>query len=168
MLQLDIDDKIDLDAKSDNPAAYLNKINSISHKIKQFLINNILSLFIAISLFGITYDSYSNIKQENVRIIFSIMSGAIGVIILAITVMRHKNNNHITVDGLTNDNYGKNFFENYTTDNITGLSDDDKKVAIINIYKQVINNKFGDFKQLANNIFDFNKNEYAKQTKYNK
>ena len=82
--------------------------------------------------------------------------------------MRNKNNNHITVDGLTNDNYGKNFFENYTTDNITGLSDDDKKVAIINIYKQVINNKFGDFKQLANNIFDFNKNEYAKQTKYNK
>ena len=158
----------DIEAYLNKAPVYLDKINSISHKIKQFLINNILSLFIAISLFGITYDSYSNIKQENVRIIFSIMSGAIGVIILAITVMRHKNNNHITVDGLTNDNYGKNFFENYTTDNITGLSDDDKKVAIINIYKQVINNKFGDFKQLANNIFDFNKNEYAKQTKYNK
>ena len=170
MLQLDIDDKIDLDAKNDtpDPAAYLNKINSISHKIKQFLINNILSLFIAISLFGITYDSYSNIKQENVRIIFSIMSGAIGVIILAITVMRHKNNNHITVDGLTNDNYGKNFFENYTTDNITGLSDADKNIVISNMYKEVIENKFGDFKPLANNIFDFNRNDDAKQTIYNK
>lgn len=170
MLQLDIDDKIDLDAKSDNPdpAAYLNKINSISHKIKQFLINNILSLFIAISLFGITYDSYSNIKQENVRIIFSIMSGAIGVIILAITVMSHKNNNHITVDGLTNDNYGKNFFENYTTDNITFDSNTDKTVVISKIYEEVIKNKFGDFEPLTNMKFDFNNNEYAKQTKYNK
>lgn len=170
MLQLDIDDKINLDAKNDNPdpAAYLNKINSISHKIKQFLINNILSLFIAISLFGITYDSYSNIKQENVRIIFSIMSGAIGVIILAITVMKHKNNNHITVDGLTNDNYGKNFFENYTTDNITVDSNKTVKDVISKIYEEVIKNKFGDFKQLANNIFDFNKNKDAKQTIYNK
>ena len=170
MLQLDIDDKINLTTKNDNPdpAAYLNKINSISHKIKQFLINNILSLFIAISLFGITYDSYSNIKQENVRIIFSIMSGAIGVIILAITVMKHKNNNHITVVGLTNDNYGKNFFENYTTDNITGLSDADKNIVISNMYKEVIENKFGDFKPLANNIFDFNRNDDAKQTIYNK
>lgn len=170
MLQLDIDDKINLDAKNDNPdpEAYLNKINSISHKIKQFLINNILSLFIAISLFGITYDSYSNIKQENVRIIFSIMSGAIGVIILAITVMKHKNNNHITVVGLTNDNYGKNFFENYTTDNITVDSNKTVKDVISKIYEEVIENKFGDFKQLANNIFDFNKNEDAKQTIYNK
>lgn len=158
MTQLDPDDEIVSDVKIDsdwfndqskdeykvnNAINYLNKINTVKYKwFNNIILRNSISIFMVLSLFYATDDIYKNIKNSNVRVILSILTGMTAFFYGSFKIMTSDtdvlidysdvlkmlniNKNDSRYIGLmdiltTSQGYGNNLNTTYTTDDISLL-----------------------------------------------